>query len=151
MSYTPTNYVNGSAPAINATNLNKSEQRLAKAVAIGESTNIGEGTISFDEVVDSSSGGTATIDFSSGQKHVITLTENTTLSFIAPSSVCHVQLRVLQDATGGWTLTLPSGYKAPSRLAYEVSLAGNAEDILSIYYDGSAYTVSALKDVGVVV
>jgi hypothetical protein len=150
MPYVGPTFVNGTSPAINATNLNNIARSLEKAVLTDESRNIGEGTISFDEVIDASSSGTATIDFSAGQKHVITLTEDTTLSFIAPSGECHLQLRVVQNGTGGWALTLPT-YYTPGAEPYDGSTDANAEDILSIYYDGSRYIVSPLYDIGVVV
>lgn len=150
MPYTPTVYVNGTTPALNATNLNKSETGIANAIPQGEDTNIGEAVIAFDEVINSSVASAVTIDFSRCQKHVITLTENTTFTFTAPPGECHLQLRVKQDATGGWLVTLPTYYTSGAE-AYDPTTEPSAEDILTIYYDGSRYIISPLYDIRVVV
>jgi hypothetical protein len=148
MPYVKNIWVNGTTPAINQTNLNHLEDGVAGAIPQQEGTNIGEAVIAFDEVTNTSASGTVTIDFSRCQKHVITLTENTTFSFIAPPGECHLQLRILQNATGGYTVTLPT-YYTPGGVTYDGTTGASAEDVLTLYYDGSRYIVSALYDVKV--
>jgi hypothetical protein len=78
-----------------------------------------------------------TIDWSNGQNQKITLGADITLSF-SNMGVGHKQLKVVQDATGGRTPTLPSGLW-PDGTAGSFSTSANAIDILNIYWDGSSY------------
>lgn len=62
------------------------------------------------------SGGTATVDCGSGlyRNHTLTLTANATLALsnLAPAGYAtEGEIRIMQDATGGWTLTLPTAFK----------------------------------------
>ena len=76
------------------------------------------------------------IDWSNGQKQKLTLGADITLTF-SNLGVGHRQLKIIQDATGSRSLTLPSGLW-PDGTAGTFSTAANAVDILSIYYDGSS-------------
>ena len=100
-------------------------------------------TVSFtDEHDNGNSGTTKTIDLSEGQRQKITLTGNCTVTFSNPDVGIYT-LKVIQDATGSRTLTLPSG-KWVGGSAYTPTSDASAEDILSIYYDGSAYYYSVV-------
>ena len=111
---------------------------------LGGELDAGENTIGFTERVNTSSSGSATIDWTKSNHQVITLTENTTLTFISPSKPCNLTLRVKQDTTGGWTVTLPTG-KWPGGTVSSFSTNSNAEDILTIYYNGSEYYYQIIK------
>lgn len=150
MAYNPTTWANDGEPGINATRLNNLEDGNSKSLRKGENTNAGEATISFDEVSNASSGGLVTIDFSRCQKHKLVLTEDTTVSFTPPNGEGNFQLRILQDAIGGHTITLPT-YYTPDGKAYNSVVSPNQEDILTIYYDGSRYIIGALYNIKVVV
>lgn len=78
-----------------------------------------------------------TIDWNNGNNQKITLGADITLTF-SNMGVGHKQLKVTQDGTGNRTPTLPSG-KWPGGSAGTFSTTASAEDILSIYYDGSSY------------
>ena len=52
-------------------------------------------------------------------------------------------LTVIQDATGGRTLTLPSGYWSGG-VEYTPTSASGAKDKLCIEYDGSAFWYSVV-------
>jgi hypothetical protein len=78
-----------------------------------------------------------TVDWSNSNNQVVTLSGNAIISF-TNMTVGHKQLKIIQDNTGGRTPTLPSG-KWPGGVAGSFSIDANAEDILSIYYDGSNY------------
>jgi hypothetical protein len=74
----------------------------------------------------------------------VTLGGNRTLSFsTAPASGSYGTLVVTQDATGGRTLTLPSGTNkvlgSTSTTTISLSAAANAKDILNFYFDGTTY------------
>ena len=111
---------------------------------LGGELDAGENTIGFTERVNSSSSGSATIDWTKSNHQVITLTENTILTFTAPSKPCNLTLRVKQNATGGWTATIPIG-KWPGGTVSNFSTNSNAEDILTIYYNGSEYYYQLIK------
>jgi hypothetical protein len=118
----------------------------------GENTNAGEATISFDEVSNASSGGLVTIDFSRCQKHKLFLTEKTTVSFTPPNGEAHLQLRILQDATGGHSITLPTAdIASPGGNGYTSVTSANQEDILTFYYDGSRYIMGVLYNIKAVI
>jgi hypothetical protein len=75
----------------------------------------------------------------------VTLGGNRTLSFSStPASGSYGTLVVTQDATGGRTLTLPSGTNkvlgSASTTTIALSSAANAKDILNFYYDGLTST-----------
>jgi hypothetical protein len=107
------------------------------------STITGIKTISFYQEVDNGNSSTAkTIDLSAGMKQKITLTGNCTVTWSNPD-IGHYLLKVIQDATGSRTLTLPSG-KWSGGSAYTPTSDASAVDILSIYYDGSAYWYSVV-------
>ena len=74
----------------------------------------------------------------------VTLGGNRTLSFsTTPASGSYGTLVVTQDATGGRTLTLPSGTNkvlgSISNTTISLSAAANAIDILNFYFDGTTY------------
>jgi len=74
----------------------------------------------------------------------VTLGGNRTLSLSpAPASGSYGTLVITQDATGGRTLTLPSGTNkvlgSTSTTTIALSTAANAKDILNFYFDGTTY------------
>ena len=100
-------------------------------------------SIGFTEQTITSSSGSATIDWKNGNKATITLTEDVTLSFTNPSYSCNLVLKVVQDSTGGYSLTLPTGIKW-SGGAPTLTTTANAVDIISFLYDGTYYGVASL-------
>lgn len=94
----------------------------------------------FQEFSNGNSGSAATIQWSIAQFQSITLTANCTLTFgSAPAGVCIVRLRLVQDATGSRTVTWPAGLKWQQSSAPTLSTTPNAEDFVTLYYNGSAY------------
>ena len=85
-----------------------------------------------------SSNGSATIDWRNGTNAIITLTENTTVSFTNPGQPCHLQIEVIQDTTGGHTLTLPT-IKWAGGASPTLSTAANNISVISLYWDGTNY------------
>jgi len=80
----------------------------------------------------------------SGLNASVTLGGNRTLGFSsAPASGSYGTLVITQDATGGRTLTLPSGTNkvlgSTSTTTIALSTAANAKDILNFYFDGTTY------------
>ncbi len=106
---------------------------------LGGEMGCGEHSIGFTEKANTPSAGTVTIDWKDSNKQKVTLDQNTTISFIAPSNPCSLLLRIIQDGTGGRTVTLSSGIKWPGGNVPTFSTEANSIDILSLYYDGSTY------------
>ena len=116
------------------------------APALGGELNAGLHSIGFTEKNNTSSAGAVTIDWKTSNKQKITLTENTTFSFTNPSQPCNLVLRIIQDATGGWTVTLPT-IKTAGGTGLTFSTTAGAEDILMLYFDGANYIASLLQDI----
>jgi len=113
---------------------------------LGGELDAGEHSIGFTEKVNTSSNGAVTIDWKTSNKQTITLTENTTFTFVNPSNPCNLLLRILQDDTGGWAVTMPT-LKTPAGVPISFSTAANAEDILMLYFDGVNYIATILNDI----
>jgi hypothetical protein len=86
-------------------------------------------------------GATITWNTANGYNAVVTLAGNRTLSITNAQAGQYGTLRVVQDATGGRTLTLPSGSKVINGGAGAITLTttGGASDILCFYYNGTNY------------
>ena len=84
--------------------------------------------------------GTTTIDWTNGNKAKFTFgSQNDTLTFTAPSNPCSLQLIIVQDSTGGRTITWPSTVKWVGGTAPTLSTGASAVDIVSFLYDGTNY------------
>lgn len=105
-------------------------------------------TVTFDLVDNGTANGTATIDWSKGQKQRITLASNVVFSFLPPPGVANFLLEVTQDATGGRTVTWPATCKFPNRTAPTLSSAPGSIDIFSIFFDGASYFVGMTPNWG---
>jgi len=94
--------------------------------------NFVEKTLSLD------SAGAVAWDMDDGQVAVVTLTANATLS--APTNHKaggYYALKVIQDATGGWTLGYNAVFKHPGGSAHTTTAAANAVDIQVWRSDGT--------------
>ena len=80
-----------------------------------------------------------TIDWNAGQKQTAILGINPTITFTAPAGVGNFLFRVVQDGTGGRTVTWPASVKWPGGTAPTLSSGANAEDIVTFYYNGTDY------------
>lgn len=92
--------------------------------------------------------GATTLDISSGNFFNLTLTGNTTFTFSnAPSSrMVSFTIVAKQDATGGRTITWPSGTKWPGGVAPPATTTANAIDIWSVMtYDGGTTWIASLS------
>lgn len=85
-------------------------------------------------------GATWTLDWNNGQKQKVTLTASTTsLTITAPTTgVGNFLLKIVQDASGPWTVAWPASVNWPGGTAPTLSGA-SATDIISMYWDGTAY------------
>lgn len=104
-------------------------------------------TFGFDREFDNGSlTGSIQINWNNGQKQKMTLTSNNiTASFISgtnPPNVGNFLLRIVQGPTGGpYTIQWPSStiLKWAGAITPTLSSGSNKEDIITFYYNGSAY------------
>lgn len=143
---TVTNAATGDAPEISATggDTNIDLQLSAK----------GTGRVTIDKVQGSASqanfpafvgeydngnsGSSITIDWSKGDRQLLTVSASTTLSYSSAVKGQTLTLRVVENATGGFSVTLPTS-KWPSGTAGTFTTTANAINLLVIYYDGTNY------------
>jgi hypothetical protein len=109
---------------------------------------------SYNEYINANtaSTGATTIDLSSGNFFNLTLTGNVTFTYSNVPSGRMVAFTIVakQDATGGRTITWPSGTKWPGGVAPPATTSANAIDIWSVMtYDGGTSYVSSLSVKGV--
>lgn len=86
--------------------------------------------------------GTFALDWNAGQKQRATLTGNiTTLNITAPSvgGAANLILKLIQDGTGGRTVTWPGSVLWQNGTAPTLSAGAGAVDIISLYWDGTNY------------
>jgi hypothetical protein len=89
------------------------------------------------------SGAAPTIDWSNGQSQKIVLTANATATLTNPVAGEVYMLKVVQDGTGSRTLTLPGTAKWAGAAAATLTTTAAAIDVLTLYFDGTNYFVSA--------
>ena len=89
------------------------------------------------------SSGTKTPDKSDGNVQKITLNGNLTLNaFASPAAGDSITLIITQDGTGNRELSSTMKFASASKT---LSTAGNAIDVVSMFYDGSRYFASLSK------
>jgi len=87
---------------------------------------------------DTSNTGSVTIDFSTNQNFVLTLTGNVTLANPSTESVGQAGVFVfIQDGTGGRTLSLGTDYESPAGAGITLSTAANAIDVVPYFVKAS--------------
>lgn len=99
-------------------------------------------TATFNGEVDNGNSGAAkTIDWSAGSKQRITMTANCTFTFTnPPGPTSGLFLKVIQDGTGGRTITWPASVRWGNGTPPNVQSGGsNATHVLGLYFDGTNY------------
>ena len=152
-SHTELNYVDGVTSAIQT-------QLDAKVVAAG-GTMSGDLTMANNDIVQAktigyyaeydngNSGSADTITLANGQKQKSTLTADTTLTLSTTGApVGHYQLKLIQDATGGRTVTF-SGIGSTAWLnsstVPDINGAANGVTFVNMYWDGTTIYASMSK------
>ena len=82
--------------------------------------------------------GTVNIDLNQGTDIKLTLAASTTVTFTDPTQPCKITMEVVQDATGGWTLALPT-IKWAGGLSPALSTVANNISVLGLLWDGTNY------------
>lgn len=112
---------------------------VAGALTLVDDLNISAGVAYFTEVNDGNSGTSDTIDWSTGNKHRSTLTDNVTYTFTDPPGPTNLILFLKQDGGGGNTVTWPASVKWAGGSAPVITSAASSEDIISFYFNGTNY------------
>jgi hypothetical protein len=111
-------------------------------------------TVTASAEYDNGNSGTAkTITWTNGQFQKLTLTGNCTITFASMSGYAYptrYQLKLIQDTTGNRTVTWPSGIRWADKTEPTLSTAASAEDIVTVYFDGSNYYATAGLNFGTV-
>lgn len=84
------------------------------------------------------SGASKTINWNNGDRQKVTITAATTLSYSNATAGQTLTLRVVEDGTGGWSVTLPTS-KWPGGIAGSFTTTASAINLLIVYYDGTNY------------
>jgi len=93
--------------------------------------------------------GTTTIDWKLGNKFKFTFgAQNETFTFTAPSNSCNLLLLMVQDATGGRTVTWPGTVKWVDSIEPSWGTGADAINIATFYYDGTSYYGAGGADFG---
>jgi hypothetical protein len=88
--------------------------------------------------------GTYTPDASTATIHKYTLTGNVTISALTNATTgSNMTLILTQDGTGSRTLTSTMKFAGESKT---LTTAGSSTDIVSVFYDGTDYFASLVKD-----
>lgn len=109
------------------------------AAAIGNLSFTGLKTLGYTEVDNGNSGsGTKNIDFSTGQIQKVTGNGNATASITLPTGAMGLQLKYVQDATGGRSFDV-SGLSITwlDGVVWRPNPAANSITLLSLYTDGT--------------
>jgi hypothetical protein len=104
-------------------------------------------TITFNGEYDNGASGTGniTINWENGQFQRVELTGNCTITINSPIGVCHNQLRLIQNATGGYTVTwvgLSSTRWMGSAIVPNINSNANGETVINMFFDGSNFLQS---------
>ncbi|MFH0754430.1 MAG: hypothetical protein V2A70_07685 [Candidatus Omnitrophota bacterium] len=96
-------------------------------------------TAVFTSLVANTCNGSATVNWNTGNKQVLTLNGNcTSLTFTNPLGVGNLTLKIIN--TGSYTITWPT-IKWPG--AYAPTLTSSGTDIVAFFFDGTDYYGSA--------
>lgn len=85
------------------------------------------------------SGTSKTIDWTASNIQKITMTGNCTFTFTAPGGPSKLTLCLIQDGTGGRTVTWPAAVKWPQAIAAVLTTTAAGVDFVTMFYDGTNY------------
>jgi len=148
-----TTYTNGQLLIGNTTGNTLSKATLTAGNGIGITNGTGAITIAATSAINAlgNQTGSISIDISANDTFSLTLTGNLTISSFTnrPSNPYGFTIITTQDATGGRSITWPTGSKYAGGVAPPITTTANAVDIWNVYTynSGSFYVVSlAVKD-----
>ncbi len=87
-----------------------------------------------------------TVDFKHRPKQKVTLGANVDVTLSPPIGVAHVQLKIVQDATGSRIITWSTAINWTAGVTPILTIAANAVDCINLYYDNSEWYGQASCD-----
>ncbi len=84
------------------------------------------------------SGTSKAISWANGDRQVVTMTGNCTFTYSNAAAGQTLTLRLIEDGTGGYSVTLPTS-KWPGGAAGTFTTTANAINLLIVYFDGTNY------------
>ncbi len=90
------------------------------------------------EFSNGNSGTSKAINWANGDRQKVTMTGNCTFTYSNAAAGQTLTLRIIEDGTGGYTVTLPTS-KWPNGSAGTFTTTANAINLLIVYYDGTNY------------
>jgi hypothetical protein len=106
-------------------------------------------SINFNSVIDDGDSGAAdTIDFTEGQYHKSTLTDDAVFTYVDPDGPCVVHHEIYQDGTGGFSAEFPASVKWPGGTPGIITMTAGARDLLVLRWDGTDYIANLVQDIG---
>lgn len=84
------------------------------------------------------SGASKTITWSNGDRQKVTVTANTVFSYSGAVAGQALTLIIIEDGTGGYTITLPTT-KWPNGVVIPFTTTANAINVITILFDGTNY------------
>lgn len=84
------------------------------------------------------SGSSKTITWTNGDRQLVTITASTTLAYAGAIQGQILTLRIVENGTGGYSITLPTS-KWPGGGAGTFTTTANAINVLTVLYDGTNY------------
>jgi hypothetical protein len=148
-----TTYTNGQLLIGNTTGNTLAKATLTAGIGIGITNGTGTITIAATSAINAlgNQTGSISINLAAHDTFSVTLTGNLTISSFTglPTTPFGFTIITTQDATGGRSITWPSGTKYAGGVAPPITTTANAVDIWNVYTynNGSFYVVSlAVKD-----
>jgi len=122
----------------------------ARILGIEGGDTVGADAVAFPAEFDNGNEtGTFALDWNAGQKQRATLTGNITTLNITDLDVgaaANFILVLIQDGTGGWTVTWPAAVLWPGGVAPTLSAGAGDVDLIAFYWDGTNYYGTAALD-----
>ena len=111
----------------------------SKALIYGANGQVIGTTFGTAEYNAGNSGTSLTLNFSNGMNQRVTLTGACTFTFSNPVAGMTAKIKLIQDGTGSRTVTWPTIKWAGGAAPTLTTTATTGTDIITLYYDGSAY------------
>lgn len=93
------------------------------------------------------SGASKTIVWDNGNHQKITMTDNCTFTFTAPTYIGFYTLKCIQDGTGNRSATWPGSVHGEGNSQPKLSSPANSIDVITFYYDGAYYIAISMHNI----
>ena len=141
MKYTPDPFLSSDPVGITEY-LVREFNKLALVLDKLEATNINYGRIARN----TSANNKVVIDWRKGQKQKLTLSENSTITFMHPEGTCNLMLKI--EYTGSYTPTFPSNVLWQGGTEPTWTKTNGAVDVVAIFFDAEDLDTTTKRPIG---